>query len=224
MCLHTCVCVEESRKQTEVRDHHVWTLLEYFLTLSSIQVPLAFRDNETDYICHDAYNQHDITTILSTVLWPQCTFCTFNHPYRIYFHIHSCSSATLFMCASYTTNANVQRFYTVTDGKNWLWQDRLCFMECLWVMCKECCTNHCDITKLSIVFCCRGLCVLEYSCHTALENSFLFSSAGDPCRHDRALWLLLPVMWPSCLDWGVFTPGTGHAVCAYSFLCLCVHL
>lgn len=41
-----CVCVCGSgRNQTEGRDHRVWTLLRYFLTLS-IQVPLAFRDYE----------------------------------------------------------------------------------------------------------------------------------------------------------------------------------
>ncbi len=55
--------------------------------------------------------------------------------------------------------------------------------------------------------------MLEYSCQTALEKCFLFSSAGDPYRHDRALWLLLSVMWPSCLDKEDFTLGTGHALC-----------
>ena len=64
--------------------------------------------------------------------------------------------------------------------------------------------------------------MLEYSCHTVLENGFLFSSAGDPYRHDRALWLLLSVLWPSCLDEGDVTPGTGHALCVYICVCVCV--
>lgn len=62
--------------------------------------------------------------------------------------------------------------------------------------------------------------MLEYPCHTALESCFLFSSTGDPYRHDRALWLLLSVMWPSCLDLEDFTPGTGHTLCVYTCVCL----
>lgn len=57
-----CVCVCLSgRKETEGRDHHVWPVLQYFLTLS-IQVPLALGDYEIDCICHDAYNQCCIIT------------------------------------------------------------------------------------------------------------------------------------------------------------------
>lgn len=58
--------------------------------------------------------------------------------------------------------------------------------------------------------------VLELFCHTALWSGLLFSPAGDPYRHNRALWLLLSVMWLSRLDQGDFTPGTGNALSIYT--------
>lgn len=165
LCVYVCVHLSAGgeKKETEGRDHRVWSLLQYFLTLS-IQVPLALGDYEIDWICYDAYDQCCII-----IYYAQCSGHAV-HFVHLTTHIfqstfsHTLICQLLCFCEPYTKLILMFVHFKISTQSQMATID-FDRTDCVswtvfhWVKCRECCINRCDIIGLSIVFCCRGLCM-----------------------------------------------------------------